>query len=55
MVKKKITPGAIVSIIMANSTIPMVGDSFTEGNGDFMWPTCSCGYNMSEKMFMEVF
>lgn len=49
MVKKKITPGAIVSIIMANSTIPMVGDSFTEGNGDFMWPTCSCGYNMSEK------
>lgn len=48
MIKKKITPGATVSIIMANSTIPMVGDSFTEGNGDFMWPTCSCGYRMSE-------
>lgn len=49
MIKKKITPGAIVSIIMANSTIPMVGESFKEGNGDFMWPTCSCGYTMSEK------
>jgi hypothetical protein len=34
---------------MANSTIPMVGESFKEGNGDFMWPTCSCGYTMSEK------
>lgn len=49
MVKNKITPGAIVSIIMANSTIPMVGETFKEGNGDFQWPTCSCGYKMSEK------
>lgn len=49
MVSKKITPGSIVSIIMANSTIPMVGESFKEGNGDFQWPTCPCGYTMSEK------
>ena len=49
MVKNKITPGAEVSIILANSTIPMVGESFTSGNGDFMWPTCSCGYSMTDK------
>lgn len=48
LLKKKITPGSVVSIILANSTIPMVGESFKEGNGDFMWPTCSCGYHMSE-------
>lgn len=44
-----ITPGATVSIILANSTIPMVGKSFSKGNGDYQWPTCSCGYKMSEK------
>lgn len=48
MVKNNITPGAEVSIILANSTIPMVGDVFSQGNGNFMWPTCSCGYKMSE-------
>ena len=29
---------------MANSTIPMVGEVYKEGNGDFMWPTCDCGH-----------
>ena len=49
LVKKNITPGAEVSIIMANSTIPMVGDVYKPGNGDFMWPVCSCGYPLSDK------
>ena len=26
----------------------MVGDVYTPGNGDYQWPTCSCGYTMSE-------
>lgn len=47
LVKKNITPGAEVSIILANSTIPMVGDVFSPGNGDFQWPVCNCGYHMS--------
>lgn len=49
LVKENITPGAEVSIILANSTIPMVGTTWKPGNGDYMWPTCSCGYKMSEK------
>ena len=49
LVKKNITPGAEVSIILANSTIPMVGDVFSSGNGDYQWPKCSCGYQMSDK------
>lgn len=49
MVKEKITPGAEVTIILANSTIPMVGKTVNPGNGDYMWPTCGCGYTMSEK------
>lgn len=49
LISKNITKGATVSIIMANSTIPMVGECFSPGNGDFSWPTCSCGYKMSEK------
>lgn len=48
MVKNKITPGAEVSIILANSTIPMVGEVFSQGDGNFMWPVCSCGYQMGE-------
>lgn len=48
LVKNKITPGAEVSIILANSTIPMVGQVFSAGNGDFNWPVCECGYKMSE-------
>jgi hypothetical protein len=46
MIKNKITRGAEVSIILANSTIPMVGETFEEGNGDFEWQTCSCGYQL---------
>lgn len=49
LVKNNITPGSEISIVLANSTIPMVGECFSPGNGDFMWPTCSCGYQMSEK------
>jgi hypothetical protein len=49
LIKKNITPGAEISIIMANSTIPMVGDVFKAGNGDYQWPTCACGYKLSEK------
>ena len=49
LVKKNITPGAEVSIILANSTIPMVGEVYKEGDGNFNWPKCSCGYQMSEK------
>ena len=48
LVKNKITPGAEVSIILANSTIPMVGEVIKPGNGDYQWPTCSCGHIMSE-------
>ena len=49
LVKNNITPGAEVGIILANSTIPMVGEVFKGGNGDYQWPTCTCGYTMSEK------
>lgn len=47
MVKKNVTPGATVGIILANSTIPMIGDVFSPGDGNFQWPKCSCGYQMS--------
>lgn len=47
LVQNNITPGATVSIILANSTIPMVGKVLSPGNGDFMWPTCTCGYKLS--------
>lgn len=46
LINKNITPGATVSIILANSTIPMVGDVIKPGNGDYMWPVCSCGYKL---------
>lgn len=49
LLKKKISPGAEISIILANSTIPQAGECFKPGNGDYMWPVCSCGYQMSEK------
>lgn len=49
LLKKKISPGAEISIILANSTIPQAGECFKPGNGDYMWPKCSCGYQMSEK------
>lgn len=46
LIKNNITPGAMVGIVLANSTIPMVGDVFSPGNGDYQWPTCSCGYHL---------
>ena len=49
LLKKKISPGAEISVILANSTIPQAGECFSPGNGDYMWPQCSCGYQMSEK------
>ena len=49
LLKKKISPGAEISIVLANSTIPQAGECFKPGNGDYMWPKCSCGYQMSEK------
>lgn len=49
LVKTKMTPGAEVSVILANSTIPMIADVIKPGNGNYSFPTCSCGYCMSEK------
>lgn len=49
LIKNNITPGAEVGIILANSTIPMVGNVFKPGNGDYMWPSCKCGYKLSSK------
>lgn len=49
LIKNNITPGAEVGIILANSTIPMVGNVFKPGNGDYMWPACKCGYRLSSK------
>lgn len=49
MVENKLSPGAQVTVILANSTIPQVKDVIEPGNEDYNWPTCSCGYKMSEK------
>lgn len=49
LIKKNITPGAEVSVILANSTIPQIGECFKPGDGNYSWPTCSCGYRLSEK------
>lgn len=46
LIKGNITPGAEVGIILANSTIPMVGEVFSSGNGDYSWPVCKCGYKL---------
>lgn len=46
LVKMNITAGAEVSIIMANSTIPMVGEVYKPGNGNCQWPVCQCGYRL---------
>ena len=48
-IQNNVTVYAEVSIILANSTIPMVGEVFKNGDGNFNWPTCSCGYQMSQK------
>ena len=47
LIKNNITPGAVVSIILANSTIPTVSEVFSGGNGDYKFPVCSCGYQLS--------
>lgn len=49
LVKSNITPGAEVSVILANSTIPMVYEVFKGGNGNFDFPKCSCGYQMTKE------
>lgn len=49
LIKNNITEGAEVGIILANSTIPMVGSVFSSGSGNFAWPTCECGYTLGEK------
>lgn len=49
MVKNGVSKGARVTVILANSTIPMIDQVPQEGNRDFEWPTCDCGYKMSEK------
>jgi NAD-dependent DNA ligase len=48
LINNEISPGAVVKIILANSTIPMVGDCISAGNGDYMFPECSCGHKLSE-------
>lgn len=48
LVENNISPGAMVGIVLANSTIPKIGKVYSPGNRDFNWPTCTCGYKMSE-------
>lgn len=48
LLKKQISKGAEISVILANSTIPQAGECFSPGNGDYQWPICSCGYQMSK-------
>lgn len=48
MVEVGLSKGSKVSVILAGSTIPQIDQVFTAGNGDFQWPTCGCGYKMSE-------
>ena len=49
MVKNGVSKGARVTVILANSTIPMIDQVPQPGNLDFEWPTCECGYKMSDK------
>ena len=49
MVTGNISPGALVTLILANSTIPAISEVLEPGNGDFGWPVCSCGYQMDQK------
>ena len=48
LIQNKISPGAEVTIILANSTIPQVHLCLKPGNENYMFPKCSCGYQMSE-------
>ena len=46
MITTGISPGAKVTIILANSTIPQVSQVISPGDGNYSWPTCSCGYQI---------
>jgi hypothetical protein len=48
-IKKNITVGARVKVGLAGGTIPKVTEVVQGGNGDMCYPTCKCGYQMSEK------
>ncbi len=49
MVSKGISKGARVTVILANSTIPMIDEVPQAGDGSYNWPVCNCGYQMSDK------
>ena len=49
MVENGVSKGARVTVILANSTIPMIDKVIQSGDLNYEWPTCSCGYQMSEK------
>ena len=49
MVESGLSKGALVTVILANSTIPQVSKVVQPGNGDFEWPTCGCGYTLGSK------
>lgn len=46
--KEGLSVGALVTVCLSGSTIPYV-EVITPGNGDMQYPTCSCGYKMSDK------
>ena len=46
LIKNKITPGATVGIILANSTIPMVSEVYEGGQDTLQFPVCGCGYTL---------
>lgn len=46
--KEGLSVGALVTVCLSGSTIPYV-EVITPGNGDMQYPTCSCGYAMSDK------
>lgn len=48
MVSNNISRGAKVTVILASSTIPQIDKVLEPGNGDFEWPTCKCGYTLTE-------
>lgn len=49
MLESGLSPGAKVTIILANSTIPQVSKVISPGNLDYNWPTCKCGWKLGPK------
>ena len=49
MIERKLSKGARVTVILANSTIPQVSNVIEPGDGNYEWPVCSCGYHMGPK------